>query len=622
MSSNQATESVIEASSGGRRPTHPGDFETGDELDGRYRIIRALGSGGMGVVYEAEQIKLRRRVALKLMHPERAKRTKNSKRFLREAQAASSVEHPNVVDILDFGELDNGTTYLVMELLHGNDLDSLLETHGPLGWPRARKILLQVLGGLQAAHNSKIIHRDIKPANVFLLGSDDAHDDAHDDRVKVLDFGIARFAHGDSETQKLTGTAEMLGTATYMAPELALNKPASVQSDIYAVGVLAYEMLTGATPFDGNGPIQVLLAHVNEPLTRPRKINPSIPRAVEAIIMRALAKNPADRFQEAKELRDALVGINDEGVVITSSASRPSALWRRSQAVGAATPRRRVGMFALSAISAALLGAVGWASLEAQPPANTETTLPTSKFRDASTRALHAKVEDGSSRRTEGSATIEPKVVPLTESPSHRDPGPDQDAVVRFDNQLSVGVKIFLADEDGREQLHASVSPGKTLEVATALGQRWIVRRTANGRTIREAKVDRADQTIVLEKAKGKAKAKAKAKKSSGSLPTPLATPPPEPPSTSPPPERSGTDIKSVKAKAHQASRACGKSNKALFSSVEVKFEIEADGTVTKASVKAPQLGTPVGTCVAKAVGKLQFPENIRRYSKTWTLPL
>ncbi|MEM9457549.1 MAG: bifunctional serine/threonine-protein kinase/formylglycine-generating enzyme family protein [Myxococcota bacterium] len=300
------------------------DLKAGDELSNRYRIIRQLGAGGMGAVYEAEQIQLRKQVALKLMHPEKAEREKNAKRFVREARAASAIKHRNVVEILDFGKLENGTTYLVMELLQGIDLSTLLKREGPLGWPRTRRILLQVLRGIKAAHRQKIIHRDIKPANIFLLDPDDEYA-AGDDRIKVLDFGIARWELSEDETYELTteltDTSELLGTVTYMAPELIRKEPASAQSDLYAVGIMAYKMLTGMTPFGGGTALQVLYAHINQTPPSPRLLRPSIPETVEAVILRALHKNPSRRFQGADEMAQALANIDDNGRPTSSGMS-------------------------------------------------------------------------------------------------------------------------------------------------------------------------------------------------------------------------------------------------------------------------------------------------------------
>lgn len=290
---------------GGRRGLEPGD-----EIDGRYRIVGELGAGGMGAVYEAEQITLHKRVAIKTMLADRSAGGANVKRFLREARAASAIEHRNVVDIVDFGEFEDGTAYYVMELLQGQDLASLLHEQGSLRWTRARGILLQTLRGLRAAHEQGIIHRDIKPANIFVLDPDE---DSGGDRIKVLDFGIARVESTDPETQELTGTSELLGTAAYMAPELVRGGEATPSSDIYALGIVAYKMLTGEAPFKGANTLQVLFSHIHHEPPPPRMIKPSISPGVEALVLRAMAKQPQERFSSAREFGRAIDTIDKDG---------------------------------------------------------------------------------------------------------------------------------------------------------------------------------------------------------------------------------------------------------------------------------------------------------------------
>ncbi|MEM9458644.1 MAG: protein kinase [Myxococcota bacterium] len=304
-------------------PIRSRGLEPGDEIDGRYRIVRELGAGGMGAVYEAEQITLHKRVAIKTMLADRSAGVANVKRFLREARAASAIDHRNVVDIVDFGEFEDGTAYYVMELLQGQDLASLLHARGSLRWSRARGILLQALRGLRAAHEQGIIHRDIKPANIFVLDPDDESDGDH---VKVLDFGIARVESTDPETQELTGTSELLGTAAYMAPELVRGGEATPQSDIYALGIVAYKLLTGEAPFKGANTLQILFSHIHHEPPPPRSIKPSIPDGVEALIQRAMAKRPEDRFSSAREFGQAIEALDEHGEGASparaSSASR------------------------------------------------------------------------------------------------------------------------------------------------------------------------------------------------------------------------------------------------------------------------------------------------------------
>jgi tRNA A-37 threonylcarbamoyl transferase component Bud32 len=276
---------------------------SGEVLD-RYRLIRRLGIGGMGVVYEAEHTTLEKQVAVKLLLSQFAKHDVARKRFLREAKAATKVKHPNVVDISDFGETADGRVYFVMELLSGRDLGELLTAESRLPWPRAQKIILQIVSALEAAHGLGIIHRDMKPSNCFLI---DVAGVEGQDFIKVLDFGIAKYTGKlGEETQELTSTRELLGTANYMAPEMALGVSDEPRSDIYAVGVMLYRMLVGELPFKDGTAFLILAKHVNEAPPRPRDLVSSIPPGVEAIILKALAKDPDDRFESMKALREAI----------------------------------------------------------------------------------------------------------------------------------------------------------------------------------------------------------------------------------------------------------------------------------------------------------------------------
>jgi eukaryotic-like serine/threonine-protein kinase len=304
-------------------PKTPEPDRSGQILD-RYHLLRRLGVGGMGAVYEAEHTRLRKRFAVKLLRYEFAQSETFRKRFLREARAASAITHPNVVAISDFGDTPDGHVFFVMELLAGRDLQELLDSEKKLPWPRAREILLQVTSALHAAHVQDIIHRDIKPSNVFLA---DVPGKGDEDFVKVLDFGIAKLS-GDigQATAKLTSTDEIFGTVAYMAPEMAMGTNDDRRSDIYAVGVMMYRMLTGELPFTQGNAFQILSQHINAPLPPPRTKEPSIPAEVEAILQKALAKSPDDRLASMEvfgralrrgslEATEALVGLRTDLLV-------------------------------------------------------------------------------------------------------------------------------------------------------------------------------------------------------------------------------------------------------------------------------------------------------------------
>lgn len=279
------------------------ELSEGAVVDGRYRIERRLGRGGMGTVYEALQIKLQRFVALKVLRPEFAEQELAAKRFEREAKAASAIDHRNVVKILDFGQLESGEFYYTMELLKGRDLAQVLRAEGAMPWSRAGWILLQLVRAFAAVHAQGIVHRDIKPANCFLL---DPKAGDEPDFVKLLDFGIANVQEAKGATA-LTGASDIVGTALYMAPEQALSGHVNARTDIYSFGVMMYELLTGRVPFPGENALAVLAAHQQRLPEPPRNLVPSIPPPIEAIILTALAKDPAQRFASMLDIEVAMI---------------------------------------------------------------------------------------------------------------------------------------------------------------------------------------------------------------------------------------------------------------------------------------------------------------------------
>lgn len=297
-------------------------------LVGRYQLTGRIGEGSYAETYLATDATLDRQVAIKVLRDQYARDPRVAARFEREARAAAAVSHPNVVDVFDYGR-DDDTLFIVMEWVDGTDLKEYLRGRGPLPVPEATRLIREILRGLGAIHRAGIIHRDVKSQNVLIARSGTA---------KLTDFGIAR---GALDTG-LTDTGMAIGTAAYMAPEQASGAPLTPAADIYAAGVILFEMLIGQLPFAGDNPVQVMYQHVNDPPPQPRAINPTIPASLEMVILRALAKDPADRFQSAEAMEAALERNPgpEEATRIMAAASTPS---RRGGAAGGppSSPRRR-----------------------------------------------------------------------------------------------------------------------------------------------------------------------------------------------------------------------------------------------------------------------------------------
>jgi serine/threonine protein kinase len=269
-------------------PGSSSDF-TGRIIEGRYRILRVLGEGGMGTVYAGEHVEIGKGVAVKILHPQYSRQQDLVERFRREARAASRIGHPHIVDVTDFGTTEEGCAYFVMEHLDGIDLADVLSHEQRLEPERACQIAIQICKALEAAHAAGVIHRDLKPENIFLVARD-----GRADFVKVLDFGIARSLH-HHEARSLTNPGVAMGTPEYMSPEQALGAPADRRSDIYSVGALLYEMMTGAPPHgeaEGLSPVRM-----QEPPRPPRELRPEVSEELERVVLRALDPDPGRRQQ-------------------------------------------------------------------------------------------------------------------------------------------------------------------------------------------------------------------------------------------------------------------------------------------------------------------------------------
>jgi serine/threonine-protein kinase len=274
-----------------------------DPLVGRvigetYKIERVIGEGGMGRVYEAKHLRLgERRLAIKILHPEYARDPEIVVRFQREAESASAINHPHVIDVFDVHKTNDGRPYLVGEFLEGQELGAHIETVGHLDVSTAVTITRQICRALNAAHARGIVHRDMKPENVFITSRDGMP------HIKVIDFGISRAQKRDTN---LTRTGLIMGTPSYMAPEQARGEKVDHRADVYATGALLYTALTGLRPFESDDPTTIIGMVLTAEPTRPRAIDPLIPEALEVVVQRAMAKDPRDRYQTMTELDNAL----------------------------------------------------------------------------------------------------------------------------------------------------------------------------------------------------------------------------------------------------------------------------------------------------------------------------
>lgn len=299
----------------------PVDPLVGHTLDEKYRLEERLGVGGMGTVYRARHLLIDRPVAVKVLNQrfvgDEAART----RFRREARAAGRLQHANAVTVTDFGESHDGYVYLVMELLEGRTLRDVLAKEAPLDAARAVSLMMQISAAVAAAHDAGIIHRDLKPANIFIVQRAEVPA-----VVKVLDFGIAKLAAeslDEDEPMTLTQLGAMIGTPRYMSPEQCNGAELTPAADVYSLGVILYEMLTGTVPFSGSTPLAIAMKHTSETPRNPREFVPTIPAALEEVVLHTLQKGPQDRPANAAEFRKELVATAErlglEHAALTSS---------------------------------------------------------------------------------------------------------------------------------------------------------------------------------------------------------------------------------------------------------------------------------------------------------------
>ncbi|MBN2531012.1 MAG: protein kinase [Deltaproteobacteria bacterium] len=352
----------------------PGENLIGTVVDEKYELVQLLGEGGMGHVYRARHVLMGKEFAVKMIHAELAHVNEIAKRFQREAKSSSLLQHPNCITVTDFGACGEGKDqrlYLVMELLVGEDLDERLSREKKIAPKKAVEIATQILKGLGHAHEQGVIHRDLKPENIYLIPSEGG-----EELVKILDFGIAKMADSQSDTDKLTKTGVVFGTPKYLSPEQALGDKIDRRSDLYAVGVILFEMLTGEPPFAGRTAMDVMSAHLTA--APPKLIRyGSFPRGMQRIIQKAMAKKPQHRFASAQKFIAALETIDyskeSQPTLVTSHVARQSLMVKVKDAL-------RQSAVKLAAVLV-LLGAgaiVAGHFLLSEPPKK-RTTAPVAK---------------------------------------------------------------------------------------------------------------------------------------------------------------------------------------------------------------------------------------------------
>jgi eukaryotic-like serine/threonine-protein kinase len=375
-------------------------------LSGRYELLARVGGGGMALVYKARDLLLNRFVAVKVLRQQFTHDDDFIKRFRREAQAAASLSHPNIVSIFDVGQVED-THYIVMEYVEGANLNEIIQERAPLQPDEAVKIASQICDALEHAHFNQIIHRDIKPHNILI---------GNNGRVKVTDFGIARAVTSATITQM----GSVVGSVHYFSPEHAKGVMTGEKSDLYSLGIVLYQMLTGKLPFLGESPISVALKHLQEPFEQPRLVNPHIPQSLENIILKAMRKNPQERYQSALEMhRDLETCLqpsrqqepmarfssdeDEDGertrVIpairpemrssIDTTATKSFEPENRWNSEGLEPKKKRWGVpVALSVLALVLIGVLVWAVMSLKSPANVNVPLVVGESLEAATQKL------------------------------------------------------------------------------------------------------------------------------------------------------------------------------------------------------------------------------------------
>ncbi len=344
----------------------------GKVLANRYKVIRRIGVGGFGAVFEAEDTKIGKQVAVKVLARELVSDSAMLTRFRQEAEAASKVGHEHIIDITDFDRTNNGYYFLVMEYLQGTDLSDIIRSGDRLAVSRILGVMIQVARALYAAHNKGIVHRDLKPGNIYLIERAGTPD-----FVKLLDFGISKFMELDEESSRLTKTGQIIGTPLYMSPEQALGEEnLDHRVDVYSLGVIMYELITGQPPFTAVNYLGIIAQHASDPPKPPSKVRPDldISPQVETIVLKAMAKQPEERFNTMAEMEGALIHalatVDPASAVTYSPDSTPPSILTTATGVSQRrlTSTKPVPVWAILIVAVVAIGGVTWAVLNQDLP--------------------------------------------------------------------------------------------------------------------------------------------------------------------------------------------------------------------------------------------------------------